>query len=340
MTILYRTIYNIFRKVAFLNYAFHKISESDFVNSLVVYGFIYRWLIKKRASQYTTRPPALEITLTNKCNSRCMMCPPIVHSGKDIMSFELFKKICDESRNLGVEKMILTGGEPLLDKGLFEKVKYAKKIGFRYIHMFTNGSLLNEANSLNIIKSEMDSLTISIDSPVKEEYEAIRIGLKYDKLIRNVHRFWRLREEQKSPTPLIRINMIALIQNENSRNLFIKTFKPYADIVEIIQSHNFTGTINSSSLFETIDEHPNCRYPCNLMFSRLVVDADGTVRKCGIDYNKRAHLGNLNKQGIEEIWVSERFNNLRTKMLNYDFSEPGCDICTHCQSWWIDSYAK
>ncbi len=340
MTILYRTVYNIFRKVAFFNYAFHRISESDLVNSLSVYNYIYKWLIRKRACQYTQKPPVIEITLTNMCNSRCIMCPPIVHSGKDIMSFELFKKICDESRNMGIEKMDITGGEPLLDNGIFEKVKYAKKIGFRYIHMFTNGSLLNEANSLDIIKSGVDSLTISIDSPIKEEYEAVRIGLKYDKLIQNVHRFWRLREEQKSSTPLIRINMVALIQNESSRKLFLKTFKPYGDIVEIIQSHNFGGTINDSLHFESLKEHPKYRYPCHLMFSKLVVHADGTILKCGIDCDKRAHLGNLNKQSIEEIWFSERFNNLRKKMLNYDFSELGCDICTHCQSWWIDSYAK
>ncbi|MEW6327159.1 MAG: radical SAM protein [Thermodesulfobacteriota bacterium] len=276
----------------------------------------------------------------NKCNSQCIMCSSVVHMGTDVMSFELFKKVCDEARIMEIEKMVITGGEPLLDRGLIEKIRYAKSIGFTYIHMFTNGSLLNEVNSSDIIDSGLDSLTISVDSAIKEEYEAIRVGLKYDNLIQNIRRFCNIRKEKQSNKPLLRINMVALAQNKNSRALFIKTFAPYADIVEIVQSHNFASIFSGSSYYESIDEHPRHRYPCNLMFSKLVVDADGTVRKCSIDYDKRASLGNVTDQSLYEIWSSERFNNLRKRMLDYDFSEPGCNACTHCQSWWIDAYAK
>ena len=199
--------------------------------------------------------------------------------------------------------------------------------------MFTNGSLLDDKKIKEILNSGLDSLTISIDSPIKEKYENIRIGLNFNTVFSNIKNLFNYRKKFSIKKPLIRINMVTLKENIGDRRLFKKIFKPFADIVEIIDSHNFAGGMDSCGGKEYSQV---LRFPCYLIFSKIVIDADGTVRKCSIDYGEESHIGDLKKGTLAEILHSQKVVKLKNQMLNYDFSAPGCKNCTFKESWWVN----
>jgi len=332
---VFKMFYEVVRKTPLLNHLAHKIMQSEWVHHFPLYRWLYWKLIKNKAERIKKAPSFLEITLTDKCNARCIMCPPEVHTGNTFMDNELYERIIKEAYDVGIRKLIITGGEALLDREIHRKISYAKDLGYEHIHMFTNGSLMNETRSEEIISSGLDSLTWSIDSSLKEEYEKIRVGLKFDKVISNMKGFSVLRNQMNSKKPLTRINMVALEENKLHRKKFREFFSNFVDIVEIIDSHNFAGSQSGLSTDSGKEYSQLTRYPCHLLFIKLVVWPNGIVRKCSIDYAEHANMGDLKSSSVNEVLNSTRLIDLKNRHLKCDFNEPGCDVCTFKESWWV-----
>lgn len=312
----------------------HRLFEGSLLNRFFLYQTIYRRVIKIRAERWIKKPPFLEITVTDSCNSACSMCPPVVHSGHSTISMELFRSLILQARELGIRKLILTGGEPLLDPAICEKIAFAKSNLFLHVHLFTNGSLLNKNLATDLMKAGLDSLTISIDSFDKREFEIIRAGLPFEKVMEAVYNFRTWRTKAGFSLPLLRINRVNLPENRSSIDHFRHTAAQYADIVELIDAHNFADTTLNANLAGKL-YHNASRYPCNLLFQKISISPKGFYRKCSIDYAECSNLSSAHDVRISDI-LDTRLYNLKRKFLREDYSEPGCSDCTQTQSWWID----
>ena len=100
--------------------------------------------------------------VSNNCNFRCKHCFVCAGNKKDNeMNKEEKHRAIDKIYELGVEKISFSGGEPLMDKNIFEYMSYAKqkklKIGF-----LTNGLMLDDEKIKMLEKLEIDSLSISL----------------------------------------------------------------------------------------------------------------------------------------------------------------------------------
>src|SRR3989337_2188137 len=118
-------------------------------------------------------PIRFNIEPTNYCNLHCSMCPRELNRPFGYMDISLFHKVIDESILYG-KRLIITinkDGEPLLHPELPRMIKYAKDKKAAYkINFYTNGILLTEEKSLDLIKSGLDTIHISIDALTKETY--------------------------------------------------------------------------------------------------------------------------------------------------------------------------
>lgn len=307
--------------------------QSEWIYKVPLYTKIYMQLIEIKSSKYLTRPPFLEIMVTDICNASCIMCRLEVYGGKTIMPDELYERIILQAEEMGIQKMILTGGEPFIDKRIFHKIRFSKGHGFKYVHMFTNGELLSEEHSRQIIESGLDSLTISMDSAIKEEYERVRTKLHFDKVVGNIQRLIKLKQELAIASPLVRINMVALPENKRSRDKFIRFFGNLADIAEIMDSHNWAG---ETAPYGGDEYQQVSRFPCHLLFQKAVVDPSGILKKCSIDYTNSAKMSDLNHISLREALTYGCITEIKKRMLLYDFSIPGCTSCNHKESWWVD----
>lgn len=129
----------------------------------------------------------LRLSVTDLCNCRCVYCmgengvPSLPHSA--ILSFEEIEEIVRAAVSLGVTKVRLTGGEPLVRRGIDELVRRLRGIeGVEELAMTTNGARLAEY-AARLKSAGLDRLNVSLDTLDPEKFRRItRIGELRDTL--------------------------------------------------------------------------------------------------------------------------------------------------------------
>ena len=116
----------------------------------------------------------------------------------EIMSLETFKTIVSKFEPY-VDRIRFSSlhgcGEPMLDKGLPEKVKFAKEIGLKEVGFTSNCNALTEKKARRLLEAGLDCIIPSIDGLTKEVHEAIRPRTDHTVTVENVKRFIKLRDE-------------------------------------------------------------------------------------------------------------------------------------------------
>jgi len=113
----------------------------------------------------------LRISVTDRCNFRCVYCMPKEIFGKDyqflprseILTFEEIERLVRIFVSLGVQKIRLTGGEPLVRRDLERLVEKLARIGDLDLTLTTNGSLLAQKARL-LADAGLRRVTVSLDS--------------------------------------------------------------------------------------------------------------------------------------------------------------------------------
>lgn len=131
------------------------------------------------ADSYGRQIRDLRISVTDRCNFRCFYClpngePPLARK-ETILTFEEISYISEIFVSLGIKKIRLTGGEPLLRKNiesLIENLAKLKNQGLKDLALTTNGHTFS-ARAENLKNSGLDRVTISLDSLKREKFEEI-----------------------------------------------------------------------------------------------------------------------------------------------------------------------
>ena len=116
---------------------------------------------------------SLRITITNRCNVNCLYChhDGMVTSREEMTADELYT-ICKIAKKLGVQKIRLSGGEPLIRKDIVEIVEKINSLGFKDISMTSNGILL-EKYAQGLKDAGLNRINVSLDTLNRETYEFI-----------------------------------------------------------------------------------------------------------------------------------------------------------------------
>ena len=116
---------------------------------------------------------SLRITLTNRCNVNCIYCHHDgMRSSKNEMTPDEIYKICQIAKRIGVRKIRLSGGEPLIRKDIVEIISKINSIGFNDISITTNGILI-EKYAKDLKEAGIDRVNVSLDTLNPETYEFI-----------------------------------------------------------------------------------------------------------------------------------------------------------------------
>lgn len=131
--------------------------------------------------QYGREIDYIRISVTDRCNLRCQYCmpeegiPSIGHS--KVLTFEEILTVCRCVSRLGIRKIKLTGGEPLVRKGFTELVRKIKEIPqIEEVTVTTNGILLGEYLD-ELKEAGLDAINISLDTLNRDKFREItRLG--------------------------------------------------------------------------------------------------------------------------------------------------------------------
>lgn len=131
--------------------------------------------------QYGRTIDYLRVSVTDRCNLRCTYCMPEngieLYEHSRILSVEEIDSIIRAGARLGIKKVRITGGEPLVRKGILDIVRNAAQTpGIESLCMTTNGILLPEY-AVRLRELGVERLNISLDTLDPERYASLtRVG--------------------------------------------------------------------------------------------------------------------------------------------------------------------
>ena len=201
------------------------------------------------------------ISLTDKCNLRCVYCMPEdkVYENNlinDTLSFNDYKFIINGLSQVGIKKIKFTGGEPLLYPHLIELIKYAHyECNIDDISITTNGIGLNEI-AYELKRSGLKSVNISLDSLKSYKYKSITRGGNLTDVLKSINRCLELGIK-------VKINCVVIKRfNDDEVYDFIEMANYYPIDVRFIELMPLgegeyfyeNGYFNISKLINDIDE--------------------------------------------------------------------------------------
>lgn len=213
----------------------------------------------------------LRISVTDRCNLRCTYCMPEegvpMLSHNDILSFEEIHAVTQEAVNLGVNKVRITGGEPLVRKEIVSLVKMLAGIsGISDLSMTTNGILLeNFANQLK--ENGLHRINISLDTMNPEKYNNITRGGDINKVKAGIN------AAKKAGLFPIKINCVINNSKEDDDAKEVEKYCIENDL-EIRFIHQMNLKTGHFAIVEGGDGGDCAR--CN----RLRLTADGKIKPC------------------------------------------------------------
>ena len=150
----------------------------------------------------------LRVSITDRCNLHCSYCRPkegiSLQGHEDILRYEEIIRVVSIAVKMGLVKVRITGGEPLVRRGCVEFLAALKKIdGLKDISITTNGILLEEF-AQKIFDAGISRINISLDSLNKDKYFRITNGGNLDDVLRGI-----ARAEEVGFSP-IKINTVAI----------------------------------------------------------------------------------------------------------------------------------
>ncbi|MGM5487316.1 MAG: radical SAM protein [Nanobdellota archaeon] len=159
-------------------------------------------------------PREVKISIIRDCNNRCIMCghwqDPDRH--KKQIDYDTFATLAKDLGEMGIKKIRITGGEPLIHPDLYAIIENAKAQGF-FVEVCTNGLLLTEETADRFARLGLDQVSISLDAGESELHDRIR-GRKgaFEKAVQ-AFRYLRAKD------PFMKLHCNTVIMNKNYQTI-------------------------------------------------------------------------------------------------------------------------
>ena len=132
----------------------------------------------------------LRLSVTDRCNLRCSYCMPEAEyvwlPREDILHFEEIEQLVDVFTTLGVDKVRLTGGEPLLRRDLPDLVgRLARRTAIRDLALTTNGVLLG-THARALRDAGLHRLTVSLDTLRRDRFQSLTRFDELDRVLQGI----------------------------------------------------------------------------------------------------------------------------------------------------------
>ena len=191
----------------------------------------------------------LRISVTDRCNFRCQYCMPEDIEFQDkshILTLEEMLTFAEACLQLGVTKVRVTGGEPLVRRGVVWFVEQLKKLGFYEVTMTTNGFLLQE-NLEGLVEAGLDRINISLDTLQPEKFAFITRRNHFSKV-------WNaVMAALETPLSPVKINAVAMrgVNDDEIVDMAKLTFKYpiHVRFIELMPLNGDTDGTRFRSLF-------------------------------------------------------------------------------------------
>lgn len=258
--------------------------------------------------------------LTGRCNLRCKHCFVNKEGDGSDIDRSLALKICKELCEIGVDKVMITGGEPLLYKHFLDVVCYLKKNSSMIIDITTNGILFTDEMIDLFSQIGIDELSISLDGP-PEIYKKIRGEDSLERVLQNV---------KKLSCAGIKVDAIMTVNRINQNYV--------RETIDLAYSNGF-ASITISNLLKLHNSEFNYDQLClstdELIELRVLIDEQRRtfssifpIRSVGFSDSRKASKMHV-RCNNPNLYAIDRAGNM-LKCLNANFDDITClDLRDH-----------
>ncbi len=297
-------------------------------------------------------PPVVRIEPAASCNFKCIHCPTgLDMTPTGVMSLEMFEKIAMNLEEIITERekrldttgrrdypesplfrviVLYHGGEPLLNKNFIAMVRRSKQLA-KFVKTVTNGSRLDDKTIEEIINSGLDHIEISLDGVSAEENDFIRanpLNMTYDVISERIKRLIKQRNEHGLSLPRVSISNTQIPETTAD---VMKDPQPPQHMLEMFKEvssdvhYNPNWALVWPGMPLKIHGKPDFNH-CDHVINTISIRSNGDVVPCCYDLVSKMPMGNINEKGLQEIWNSKRYQNMRKAIDK--FSPP--ELCKGC----------
>lgn len=272
-------------------------------------------------------PFILKVEPTSRCNLKCPGC--IAH-GTDFpieegdMSFDLFKKLCDEMGDYLYKISLYITGEPLLNNQIYDMIAYATKKRIGTV-ISTNFHAFNEDKAERMISSGLSHIIVCLDGVSQEVYEKYRVGGKVNRVLNNLDILTRKKKEMGSRLPYVEIQAIRNEYNEQE-------LPQIQDLTRRLKADRFTIREDLRG-YKTAERDRTCFW---LWFTSLVTEKGLVIPCCASAWWKsgKKEFGNVKTTDFRDVWNNNRYREARKMFLGKGntagASRAKSSLCAEC----------
>jgi len=210
-------------------------------------------------------------------------------------------------------------GEPLLDKGIAQKIAICYQMGFNTF-ITTNGTLLKGELPYNLIKSGLTHIRFSVHG-LGANYERVQKGFDWNKTLFNVNNFLKINHVKYDHACKVSISVIPM-HNEDLESIKMFWDRPEVDYLEIWKPHGWSGAKKYRE--ETPVKLKTCGRPTS---GPIQIQADGKVIPCCFMTNGEVILGDTHKDTLENIIKGKKYNAFRKAHETGNLKGLPCENC-------------
>ena len=181
-------------------------------------------------------PQFVQIEPVGQCNLKCRMCPVVYRDEKPpaFMPFEDYCRLLDGFG--GLKELHLQGlGEPLLHPRFFDMVRYAVARGIA-VSTNTNLTALSERRAEECVTSGLARMHVSLDAAEASAYEYIRVGARFDRVLRNLGWLTAAKRRLEARDPRIVLVAVAMRRNLEQLPALVRLARAH-DVLSVSVQH-------------------------------------------------------------------------------------------------------
>lgn len=298
------------------------------------------------------KPLSLFVEPTNLCNFRCTPC---VHGSENTrndlkplqnMEMNLFRKLIKELQEWKGPKLKLLRlamlGEPFVNPEFCEMIHIAKEADVaERVDTFSNGSLITEKMSSQIIESGLDAIRFSIYAADNSRHlEVSKTNCTVESIRDNIKLLRSMRDALGKTKPYIFVKMFDTYSEENQK--FFDLYQGVADEIGLEKVHNATNYSGNDLVqmyykdqekenlanLEYVNSLDKNRIACSRPFIAMVINNIGDCLMCTHDPAKGTKIGNAYESTLQELWTGTNMFNFRKMLLENRKHEN--QICAKC----------
>jgi radical SAM protein with 4Fe4S-binding SPASM domain len=287
-------------------------------------------------------PLIMYIETSGFCNLKCKFCPHYSDPDgltKDNMSFEIFEKLINDMKGFSrkVELIRYCGtGENLLNKNFCQMVEIARLSGVaKKQELITNGLLLTPQIAKKIAPF-LDRIIISLEGLSDNDYFEVagmkaNKNLNFSNLVNNIAELYKVRGDCEVH---LKCHNHA-VNSEEKFQEFLKIFRPITDRVFVENLASIWPEVSAEQSNLGIDAGTRWKTEavskrvCVQIFKSMLVNANGEVVPCCVDFKRVNKIGDIRDESIVDIWFGRKMRTLQERHLCglKDQTRP-CSECT------------